>query len=80
MDDLGRNRRLGAQMVLRRARETGLLRPDLAEGHAVDALWVLNDPALYGSLVRDRGWSEDQYRRWLANQMQAALLPAAPGG
>jgi hypothetical protein len=76
---LVRNRRLGAQMVLRRVHETGPLQPDLAEGHAVDSLWVLNDPALYGSLVRDRGWSEDQYRRWLATQMQAALLPAAPG-
>jgi AcrR family transcriptional regulator len=72
------NRRLGAQMVLRRARETGPLRPDLTEDHAVDALWVLNAPALYGSLVRDRGWSEAQYRRWLATQMQAAVLPAAP--
>jgi hypothetical protein len=67
------------QMVLRRARVTGPVRLDLDEDHAVDALWVLNDPALYGSLVRDREWPEDQYRRWLATQMQAALLPAAPG-
>lgn len=74
------NRRLGAQMVLRRARETGPLRADLAEDHAVDALWVLNEPALYGSLVRDRGWSEDQFRSWLATQMRAAVLPAVPGG
>ncbi len=77
---LVRNRRLGAQMVLGRVRETGLLKPDLDEAHAVDALWVLNDPALYGSLVRDRGWSEDRYRRWLTTQMQAALLPTSPGG
>jgi AcrR family transcriptional regulator len=75
---LVRNRRLGAQMVLRRARETGPVRADLAEDHAVDALWLLNDPAVYGSLVRDRGWPEDQYQRWLATQMQAAVLPATP--
>jgi hypothetical protein len=65
-------------MVLRRARETGPVRADLAEDHAVDALWLLNDPAVYGSLVRDRGWPEDQYQRWLATQMQAAVLPATP--
>lgn len=72
------NRRLGAHMVVRRASETGPLRPDLTEEHAVDALWVLNDPALYGSLAVGRGWPDDQYRRWLATQMQAALLPASP--
>jgi hypothetical protein len=41
----------------------------------VDALWVLNDPALYGALVLDRQWSEDDHRRWLATQMHAAVLP-----
>jgi AcrR family transcriptional regulator len=70
------NRRLGAQMVVRRARERGPLRDDLTDDHAIDALWVLNDPAVYGALVRRRGWTEDQHRRWLAHQMQAALLPA----
>ncbi|GAA4801162.1 hypothetical protein GCM10023200_42480 [Actinomycetospora chlora] len=69
------NRRLGARMVVRRARETGPLRDDLTDDHAIDALWVLNDPALYGALVHERGWPEDQHRRWLARQMQAALLP-----
>jgi AcrR family transcriptional regulator len=69
------NRRLGAQMVVRRARETGPLRADLTHERAVDALWVLNDPALYGALVLARGWSEDDHRQWLATQMQAALLP-----
>jgi AcrR family transcriptional regulator len=72
---LVRNRRLGAQMVVRHAAETGPLRPDLTEDPAIDSLWVLNDPALYGSLVLERGWSEDQHRRWLATQMTAALFP-----
>jgi AcrR family transcriptional regulator len=69
------NRRRGARMVVDRAREAGPLRTDLADERAVDALWVLNDPALYGSLVLARGWSEDDHRQWLATQMRAALLP-----
>jgi AcrR family transcriptional regulator len=71
---LTRNRRAGAEMVVRRARETGPLRPDLHPDQAVDALWVLNDPALYGALVLERGWSEADHRRWLATQMRSALL------
>jgi AcrR family transcriptional regulator len=75
-ETLVHHRRLGSQMVVRRAREKGSLRPDLGEEEAIDALWVLNDPAIYGSLVLTRGWTEDRHRAWLAGQMRAAVLPA----
>jgi AcrR family transcriptional regulator len=68
------NRRLGAAMVARRARETGPLRPGLDVERAIDALWVLNDPAHYDALVLHRGWPEPDFRSWLAAQMRAALL------
>jgi hypothetical protein len=64
-------------MVVQRAAELGRLRPDLTEERAIDALWVLNDPAIYGDLVGGRGWPEDAYRPWLAGQMRAAVLDAA---
>lgn len=69
-----RNRRAGADMVVRRAAGLGPLRPELGPARAVDALWTLNDPALYGALVLDSGWPEDDHRRWLAGQMRAAIL------
>jgi AcrR family transcriptional regulator len=69
------NRRLGAAMVLRRAAETGPVRPGLDLERAIDALWVFNDPALYDALVLQRGWAEPEYRGWLAGQMRAAVLP-----
>lgn len=72
------NRRAGAEMVVRRAAQTGALRPGLADEQAVDSLWILNDPAHYGTLVLDRRWPEPDFRRWLAHQMCAALLDA-PG-
>jgi AcrR family transcriptional regulator len=70
-----RNRRAGAEMVARRAEEVGGLRPDLTLTRAADVLWALNDPALYGGLVLDCGWSETEHRAWLAGLMGAALLP-----
>jgi AcrR family transcriptional regulator len=73
-DTLSRNRRAGAGMVVRRVVEIGSLRAGLAVDHAVDGLWVLNDPAHYGALVIDRGWAEPDFLRWLGGQMCAALL------
>lgn len=75
-DTLLGNRRAGAAMVVGRLVETGPLRPGLTHERAVDALWVFNDPALYATLVIDRGWTEADYREWLIEQTCVALLPA----
>jgi len=71
---LCRNRRAGAEMVVRRVVELGSLRAGLTVDHAVDGLWILNDPALYATLVLEQHWPERDYLRWLAGQMCAALL------
>ena len=57
------------------ARTLGPIRADLTVDQVADALWTLNDPALYGRLVLEKGWSEADFRRWLARQMAAAVLP-----
>ncbi len=75
-ETLTRNRRAGADMVVRRVSETGPLRPGLTVDHAVDSLWTLNDTAHYASLVLERHWSEPDYQQWLGRQMCAALLNA----
>jgi AcrR family transcriptional regulator len=79
-DTLTRNRRAGADMVVRRAVETGPLRAGLALDQAVDSLWILNDPAHYATLVLERQWPEPDHRRWLGRQMCAALLDDPAGG
>ena len=71
---LTHNRRLGAAMPVRRVGETGELRPGLEVERAVDRIWILNDPAHYGALVLEQGWSEKDYRDWLGEQMRAGLL------
>jgi hypothetical protein len=56
----------------------GQLRPGLAAGEAADSIWVLASERTYLALVRDRGWTPDAYERWVAEQLEAALLPPAP--
>jgi hypothetical protein len=48
---LTRNRRAGAEMVVRKVVDTGPLRPGLTIDRAVDSLWIFNDPAHYATLV-----------------------------
>lgn len=67
------NRRSGAAMVVRHGLSTGAIDSGAAPEPCVDALWVLNDPALYRSLVLTCRWTEDGYARWLARQMRASL-------
>lgn len=71
--DMQRNRRAGAAMVV-----DHLLTflPDAEEPsrrRAVDALWLLNDPAHYDTLVSRCRWPERDFTVWLAAQMRQAI-------
>ncbi|MEO8106814.1 MAG: TetR family transcriptional regulator [Actinomycetes bacterium] len=41
---------------------------------AADIVWALTDPRLYTGLVREHGWTAEQYQTWLTEQLSAALL------
>jgi AcrR family transcriptional regulator len=69
------NRRIGAGGIVEQIQKFGPIRDDLAPARVADALWTLTDPALYHALVLQKGWSEDDFRRWLTGQMHAAVLP-----
>jgi hypothetical protein len=36
--------------------------------------WLLTGPWTYRSLVRDRGWSLDQYEVWIADTLHTLVL------
>lgn len=59
-----RNRRddvsAGVRLVVRRS----------ASDVECDELWALMSTAVYGLLVRDCGWSQDQYENWLADRIE----------
>jgi len=44
---------------------------------AADLIWTLASERTYLALVRDRGWTAAKYERWVAEQLEAALLPPA---
>ncbi len=62
--------------VVRSLRRQGGLRPGLSPRKAVDIVWALTSERVYLALVRERGWSGEQYERWLTDQLAAALLRA----
>src|SRR4051794_15321644 len=54
----------------------GGLRPGLTRAQAAATIWALGHPETYRSLCQRRGWSPARYRRWLRDELSAALLPA----
>lgn len=75
---LQRNRRAGAAMVVRHLATL----PPVPEGfdaeRATDIIWVFNDPVHYDALVNQRGWAEDDYADWTADQMRHGLGIGSP--
>lgn len=54
--------------------KTGTLRPGLSVEEAADVVWAMNSPELYVLLVDGRGWTSEQYERWLADSWRRLLL------
>jgi AcrR family transcriptional regulator len=57
---------------------TGRLRSGLSESKAADIIWSMNSPEFYLLLVEQRGWSLEEYERWLGDAwIQLLLEPGA---
>jgi AcrR family transcriptional regulator len=54
----------------------GALRTDLAQQRAADVIWALRAPEMHFLLTTVRGWSAQEYERWLAAALVDALLGA----
>jgi AcrR family transcriptional regulator len=50
------------------------LAPGLDVRRATDILWTLNHPHLWGLLVRERGWTPEQFEQWFGDACCAQLL------
>jgi AcrR family transcriptional regulator len=56
----------------------GGLRSNLDPAKATDILWTLNHPDMWLLLVRERGWTPEQWEDWFGDTTVQQLL--APGG
>ena len=52
----------------------GALAAGLDVRRATDILWTLNHPDLWGLLVRERGWTPEQYEQWFGDTSCSQLL------
>lgn len=56
--------------------ENRALASSLDVATATDILWTLNHPSVWRLLVRERGWTAEQYERWLGDAFCSQLLRA----
>jgi hypothetical protein len=45
---------------------------------ATDMMWTIANPRTHRSLVGERGWTTQEYERWLADVLADALLGRSP--
>jgi AcrR family transcriptional regulator len=55
--------------------EAGGLRSGVSLEEAADFVWSTNAPEFYHLLVTERGWTPEQFERWLADTWTRMLLP-----
>lgn len=54
----------------------GALRPDVTADRAADVIWTVCAQSTYDAFVLARGWSHEEYERWIGDTLIHALLPA----
>ncbi|MEU4690581.1 helix-turn-helix domain-containing protein [Actinoplanes sp. NPDC023714] len=69
-----RERMAGAGAIVNHLAGSGGLRAGLDPGKASDVVWTLISPEVFDLLVSDRGWSPEDYERWLARALTDALV------
>jgi AcrR family transcriptional regulator len=72
--EASRNRLFGATAFVRYLASLDGLADGLTEQRAADLCWALMDGHLYRLLVVQRGWSAEEFTRWLSGSLAAALL------
>jgi AcrR family transcriptional regulator len=62
--------------VVEQLKKKDALAPDLDVETGTDILWTLNHPTVWHLLVRERGWTAEQYEQWLRDAFRSQLLRA----
>jgi len=70
-----RRRTEGQRVYIDMLVQNGPLRDGLTFEQAADTYSALSNPATHGFLIRNRGWTPDQFERWLGDCLERLLLP-----
>lgn len=70
--EIQRQRLVGIGVMAKAAAATGQLA--VSEQECRDVVWATTDGALWQRLVKERGWSDQQLERWLAQMWTSTLV------
>jgi AcrR family transcriptional regulator len=65
----------GLMTFVRALMKNGPLRQGVTAEEAAETVWTLTSADVITLLVRNRDWSAEQYKRWLAEMLKRFLLP-----
>ena len=65
----------GMMAFVRALLKNGPLRPGLTPETAAETVWTLTSAEVFTLLKTNRGWSEEQHKQWLADNLTRLLLP-----
>jgi AcrR family transcriptional regulator len=65
----------GMTAFVRALMKNGPLREGLTVAKAAETVWAVSSAEVFTLLVVERGWSEAEYKRWLADALGQLLLP-----
>lgn len=78
--EIRRQRHTGQSRIVAGLVERGALDPSLDPSEAADFVYLLWAPDTHRTLTVERGWSPEQYERWLAGALRRLLLTGGVGG
>jgi TetR/AcrR family transcriptional regulator, regulator of autoinduction and epiphytic fitness len=74
MNDIRRQRRTGQSRIVNALAARDALDPRLELSEAVDITYAVLSPEVYHLLTVERGWTGEQYERWIERALRAFLV------
>src|SRR5258706_14055556 len=65
----------GMMTFVRAIMKNGPLREGLTPENAAETIWVLTSGEVFILFITNRGWTETQYKQWMADALTRLLLP-----
>jgi AcrR family transcriptional regulator len=72
--EISQRRAANMRLLAKDLSATGRLRTGLTVPMVADIIWSMNSPEFYLLLVEQRGWSPEEFERWLGNAWIRLLL------
>ena len=72
--EIGERRAANMRKLVRDVRSAKKAGYTTSTSEAADTVWALNSAELYVMLTVERGWTPQQYERWLARSLRQVVL------